>query len=187
MGGAIWATSRVGRGSSFFASIQVTPVDGQGDLTPGQLPFSKELANLAQRTTGARRVSEQLPLKIVAADNDNANQRILSIMLRRLGWEAEFKGNGEELITYLTSNHCDLVFMDLEMPVMDGFEATTLIRNGAAGDQMENVKIIGLAANASALSQVEARCIEVGMNACLSRPLKVTSLEKKILGMFPLT
>ena len=124
----------------------------------------------------------KLPITIAVAEDNHANQRVLQVMLRRLGWEADFKENGAELIEYLKDNHCDLVFMDLQMPVMGGMEATTLIRQGAAGDAMKDVKIVALTANA--LSSDEARCLDGGMDAYLSKPLKINLLKQRIIELF---
>ena len=87
-----------------------------------------------------------------------------------------------ELIEYLKDNDCDLIFMDLQMPEMGGLEATALIRQGAAGDAVKDVKIVALTANA--LSSDEARCLKGGMDAYLSKPLKIALLKQRILELF---
>lgn len=183
MGGKVWASSRVGKGSSFFTRIQVTVVDGHGSVTPGHIPLKQEeVDEPVELEASPQKPGERLPLKITVAEDNHANQRVLMIMLRRLGWEADFQENGEQLIEHLKGNDCDLVFMDLQMPVMDGLEATRLIRSGAAGDTVKDVKIIALTANA--LSSDEARCLDIGMDAYLSKPLKISMLEQRIFELF---
>ena len=192
MGGKVWAASRVGKGSSFYTRIQVTVVDGHESVTPGRIPLKPAAVGSVGKgprpqkpgpeEPSPQKPGEKLPLKITVAEDNYANQRVLMIMLRRLGWEADFKENGAELIEHLKDNHCDLVFMDLQMPVMDGLEATGLIRSGAAGDAVKDVKIIALTANA--LSSDEARCLDMGMNAYLSKPLKISTLEQGIFELF---
>ena len=76
----------------------------------------------------------------------------------------------------------DLIFMDVQMPLIDGLEATRRIRAGHAGERLKDVKIIALTANA--LSGDEARCLESGMNAYMTKPLKLNSLKQAILSLF---
>ncbi len=182
MSGKVWAMSRVGKGSSFYARIQVSVVDERGNVTPGHIPLKQKTVVPEVPDALSQKPGDKLPLKITVAEDNYANQRVLMMMLRRLGWEADFKENGAALIEHLKSNHCDLVFMDLQMPVMDGLEATTLIRQGVAGDAVKDVKIIALTANA--LSSDEARCLEMGMDAYLSKPLKISLLEQRIFELF---
>jgi CheY-like chemotaxis protein len=129
-----------------------------------------------------QQLGDEIPLKIAIAEDNQANQRLLVMMLRSLGWQAECNENGVELIEYLKDNDCDLIFMDLQMPEMGGLEATALIRQGAAGDAMKDVKIVALTANA--LSSDEARCLKGGMDAYLSKPLKIALLKQRILELF---
>jgi CheY-like chemotaxis protein len=177
MGGKVWATSRVARGSSFYARIQVAEVDLDRSATP-QRGVSTHKPDLET----SKKLGETLPLKIVVAEDNRANQRVMMMLLRRLGWEAEYKENGAELLEHLQENPCDLVFMDLQMPVMDGLEATKQIRLGAASEAMKDVKIIALTANA--LSTDEARCLEVGMDAYLSKPIKIDLMEQVVSELF---
>jgi CheY-like chemotaxis protein len=177
MGGKVWATSRVARGSSFYARIQVAEVDLDKSVTP-QRGVSTHKPDLET----SKKLGETLPLKIVVAEDNRANQRVMMMMLRRLGWEAEYKENGAELLEHLQENPCDLVFMDLQMPVMDGLEATKQIRLGAASEAVKDVKIIALTANA--LSTDEARCLEVGMDAYLSKPIKIDLMEQVVSELF---
>ena len=177
MGGKVWATSRVARGSSFYARIQVAEVDLDKSVTP-----QRGVSVLKPDLGASKKLGETLPLKIVVAEDNRANQRVMMMLLRRLGWEAEYKENGAELLEHLQENPCDLVFMDLQMPVMDGLEATKQIRLGAASEAVKDVKIIALTANA--LSTDEARCLEVGMDAYLSKPIKMDLMEQLVSELF---
>jgi len=181
MRGKVWATSRVGKGSSFFARIPVEVVEQSENLTPGSMPL-KQPRVIEPQTRSRQKLGDEIPLKIAIAEDNQANQRLLVMMLRSLGWQAECNENGVELIEYLKDNDCDLIFMDLQMPEMGGLEATALIRQGAAGDAMKDVKIVALTANA--LSSDEARCLKGGMDAYLSKPLKIALLKQRILELF---
>jgi signal transduction histidine kinase/CheY-like chemotaxis protein len=181
MRGKVWATSRVAKGSSFFARIPVEVVEQSENLTPGSMPL-KQSRMPEPEARSRQQLGDEIPLKIAIAEDNQANQRLLVMMLRSLGWQAECNENGVELIEYLKDNDCDLIFMDLQMPEMGGLEATALIRQGAAGDAMKDVKIVALTANA--LSSDEARCLKGGMDAYLSKPLKIALLKQRILELF---
>lgn len=198
MGGRVWATSSMGEGSCFYARINIEAVGNAQTLNPfheideqvsGEAVAEKIDSSALQRPvaegqTKPSKPGEQLPLKIAVAEDNTANQRLLGIMLKRLGWQAEFVVNGEELIKHLRDNPCDLIFMDLQMPVMDGLEATRLIRAGEAGAAHQGVKIIALTANA--MTGDQGRCIDAGMDAYLSKPIKVHTLRATMLELLDL-
>ncbi|MEO0509762.1 MAG: ATP-binding protein [Verrucomicrobiota bacterium] len=165
MGGKIWATSLPGEGSSFYTRVRV----GQASDEKTKSPFTKpeELVEQSKKD-----------LKVVIAEDNKANQRVISLMLKRMGWEAQIAKNGQELLDMLKENPADLIFMDLQMPVMDGLEATAAIRSGELGEVLKNIKIIALTANAMAGD--EERCLAAGMNGYLTKPLKFEILKKAL-------
>lgn len=178
MGGRIWATSKEGEGASFFTRL---PLKISSQVEP-EVPVQEvKPVKAVEIEASNAKPGELCPLTIAVAEDNAANQRVLMIMLKRLGWEAAFLENGAQLIDYLKGNSVDLVFMDLQMPVMDGIEATALIRQGEAGEALKDVKIIALTANA--LQGDEERCLEAGMNAYMSKPIKLEVLRKTILGL----
>jgi signal transduction histidine kinase len=175
MGGRVWATSKEGKGSSFFTRIQVQQVE----TTAAEVPAPVE----AVVADTPKRPGDEFPLRIAVAEDNKANQRVLMIMLKRLGWSAVFKDHGAELTEYLKENPVDLVFMDLQMPIMDGMEATAVIRSGEVGETNRDVKIIALTANA--LQGDEDRCLRAGMDAYMSKPIRLDALKATILGLLP--
>lgn len=182
MSGKVWATSLPDEGSSFFSRVRLDVVS----MKESRSPISAEGAVQEKPAPSAdtpKVPGETLPLKIAIAEDNKANQRVIMIMLRRLGWDSEFAENGRELIELIKDKEYDLVFMDLQMPEMDGLEATKRIREGEAGNSAKGIKIIALTANA--LSGDKARCIEHGMDAYLSKPIKLDILKQKILGLYP--
>lgn len=194
MGGRVWATSTIGNGSCFYARIKVKAISNANTASPFNEDNVRDAASLAAEAGAAPAASvptaaqsagvkpgDRLPLRIAVAEDNSANQRLLAIMLKRFGWTATFASSGEELIDFLRGNLCDLVFMDLQMPVMDGLEASRLIRAGEAGEKHQSVKIIALTANA--LSGDKERCIEAGMDAYLSKPIKAEVLCATMLEL----
>ena len=183
MGGKVWATSVLREGSSFFSRVRVDIVEMRDAHA---LSSESENAKVISSGTINNKVesdkpADSLPLKIAVAEDNMANQRVIMIMLRRLGWESEFAENGRELLDLVRNKDYDLIFMDVQMPLMDGLEATRRLRAGDAGEGLKEVKIIALTANA--LSGDEARCLESGMNAYMTKPLKLRTLKLAILSL----
>ena len=183
MGGKVWATSVLREGSSFFSRVRVDIVEMRDAHA-----LSSESENAEVISSGtiknekeSDKPADSLPLKIAVAEDNMANQRVIMIMLRRLGWESEFAENGRELLDLVRNKDYDLIFMDVQMPLMDGLEATRRLRAGDAGEGLKDVKIIALTANA--LSGDEARCLESGMNAYMTKPLKLRTLKQAILSL----
>ena len=181
MGGKAWATSLPGEGSCFFSRAQFGIVSLKESRPP--IPIQSKIKKaVSEDQPKPKLLADQLPLRIAVAEDNLANQRVIMIMLRRLGWSVDFADNGEALLDLLREHNYDLIFMDLQMPIMDGLEATRQIRQGAAGQQAQGVKIIALTANA--LAGDEARCLDNGMNAYLSKPLRLNVLKQTIQELF---
>lgn len=187
MGGKVWATSLPGEGSSFFSRVCFEVVSLKETHSPIPLHAdtldkkSKKKSKPSPNSDNADLPANKLPLRIAVAEDNKANQRVIMIMLRRLGWGSDFAENGEELLDLLQGKEYDLIFMDLQMPRMDGLEATRRIRDGEAGDAAKQTKIVALTANA--LSGDEARCLDNGMDGYLSKPLKLNTLKQTILRL----
>jgi CheY-like chemotaxis protein len=106
-------------------------------------------------------------------------------MLGKIGLHGVVVPNGDEAVRMLASSHFDLVLMDCQMPVMDGFAATRLIRSGIAGEQNLQIPIIAMTANA--LSGDRERCLQAGMNDYLSKPIGLDELRYKVLHWLTMT
>jgi CheY-like chemotaxis protein/nitrogen-specific signal transduction histidine kinase len=183
MGGKVWATSQLSKGSRFFSRVRIDVV-AMRDTRPLPFEFDKQKVistELRLNKEGSGKPADSLPLKIAVAEDNMANQRVIMIMLRRLGWESEFAENGLELLDLVRNKDYDLIFMDIQMPLMDGLEAARRLRAGDAGEGVKDVKIIALTANA--LVGDEARCLESGMNAYMTKPLKLSTLKQAILRL----
>ena len=183
MGGKVWATSQLRKGSSFFSRVRVDVVSMR-DTRPLSSEFDKQKVIFTESKNNKQesdKPADYLPLKIAVAEDNMANQRVIMIMLRRLGWESEFAENGRELLDLVRNKDYDLIFMDVQMPLMDGLEAARRLRAGDAGEGVKDVKIIALTANA--LVGDEARCLESGMNAYMTKPLKLSTLKQAILRL----
>lgn len=105
--------------------------------------------------------------RILLAEDNVVNQKVAEGFLKRLNLPVEIANNGQEALERVRENRYDLIFMDVQMPVMDGFEATSRIRKEPHG---ENVPIVAMTANA--MSGDRDRCIACGMNDYLSKPIQ---------------
>jgi PAS domain S-box-containing protein len=119
--------------------------------------------------------------RLLVVEDNPANQKVASIMLRRLGCEVEVASNGREAVDWLRDEHFDMVFMDCQMPVMDGYEATRCIRE-LDGPRAE-VPIVAMTAHA--MQSDRDKCIAAGMSEYMSKPISKSSTQailKKYLG-----
>ena len=131
----------------------------------------------------SHKVGDLKEIKIFVAEDYRSNQRVISFMLKRLGYEGRMCDNGVELIEQLKGSDCDLILMDLQMPKMGGLEATRLIRNGEAGEANKDVKILALTANVTA--GVEEECLDGGMDGFLTKPITPRAMDQAIKEHFP--
>ncbi|MFZ5950152.1 MAG: response regulator [Candidatus Rifleibacteriota bacterium] len=117
---------------------------------------------------------ENSKLKILLAEDNLTNQQVAVGIVKKLGYEIEVVENGREAVKAIAANRFDLVLMDCQMPEMDGFEATELIRKELPGG--ENIPIIALTAHA--LKGYREKCLNCGMNDYLAKPFSATDLKK---------
>lgn len=116
-------------------------------------------------------------LNILVAEDNVLNQKIVSHNLMKNGASVTIAVNGNEVIRAMENGKFDLILMDLYMPVMDGFEATTHIRQ----TMKDNTPIIAF--SASNFEEEMKKCIDTGMNACIVKPFEIQKLEKTIKEM----
>jgi len=132
-----------------------------------------------------RKEKSDTPAKILLVEDNPVNQHVSTLMLKKLNCEVILAQNGQEAINTLSEHnggYFDLVLMDCQMPVMDGFDATANIRDGMAGDEHKAIKIIALTANA--MDSDKERCINAGMDDYLTKPIQLDILKEKIEQYF---
>ena len=114
--------------------------------------------------------------RILLAEDNIISQKVAQVMLNKLGYKADVVANGKEAVRALELINYDLVLMDCQMPVMNGFEATAMVRDPDSKALNTAVPIIAMTANAMAGDRDE--CIEAGMNDYLSKPVKNGELSE---------
>jgi signal transduction histidine kinase/CheY-like chemotaxis protein len=129
-----------------------------------------------------KRPPEAAHAKILLVEDNLINQQVALGLLERLGYQADTAGNGQEALHYLKTapenEPYDLILMDCQMPVMDGYEATKAIRNGECNEAHKDTVIIALTANA--MKGDMEMCIDVGMNDYMSKPISPNTLQEKL-------
>lgn len=117
-------------------------------------------------------MGKRLPLHILLAEDHATNQRLALLTLERLGYRADVAANGLEVLAALDRQAYDVILMDMQMPEMDGLEATRLIRGRGAG--ICQPRIIAMTANVT--RDDRQACLEAGMNDYLAKPIRVDEL-----------
>ena len=164
-------------------NISVESIEGSGSVFSFDLSYEYDTEDLCAPAPAVAAVladySQCLAGKrfLVAEDNE-INQQLVEHVLRRGGGEVQLAGNGELAIRYLQQGgNYDLIIMDLQMPVMDGYAATQYIRNQLG------LPIPIIAMTATALIGEHLRCFEVGMNDYMTKPFEFTELYKRIVSL----
>ena len=116
------------------------------------------------------------PLDILVAEDNPMNLRVIGHILKKMGYQADTAGHGEEAIVALHRQKYDLVLMDLEMPVMGGLEATAMIRENVSPDRQPFI----VALTAHVVGDQLRECLEGGMDDYLAKPIKIPELSRVI-------
>ena len=107
-------------------------------------------------------------------DDNNTNRMVASKILEKLGYLAEAVESGHEALRALGKSDYDLVFMDCQMPELDGLQATRMIREGMASNRNRNVAVVAMTAHA--MKGDREICLEAGMNDYLTKPVRASEV-----------
>ena len=118
-------------------------------------------------------LGRRLPLKILLAEDNAVNQKLATRLLERMGYRADIAANGLEVIAALERQRYDLILMDVQMPEMDGLDATRHIRREF--ESTVQPRIIAMTANA--MQGDREMCLEAGMDDYVSKPIQVKDLQ----------
>ena len=141
-----------------------------------QLAGLKEETLITQHTAKEQR--PRFEAKALVVDDNSINQTVAKGMLAKFGIESDSAGNGREAIDKLEQFSYDLVFMDCQMPVMDGYTATQAIRNPQSNVKNHSIPIVAMTANA--MQGDREKCMDVGMDDFIAKPVDVIKLQRKL-------
>ncbi len=167
LGGQIGVEREVGAGSVFHFWIPAVAAESPALPSPP-----------ARREPWAER--ESAPLRILLAEDNRVNQQVAVSLLERRGHRVEVVENGRRVVERWAAGEFDVILMDLQMPEMDGWEATRLIRDRERG-QGSRIPIVALTAHA--MAHVRERCLEVGMDAVVVKPFDPAALYRELEGL----
>ncbi len=118
-------------------------------------------------------------IRILLAEDNEVNQKIaLHFLEKKLGYSTDTACNGKEAIDLLTSSDYDMVLMDCQMPIMDGYETTQAIRDENSNVRNSKIPIIAMTANA--MKGDREKCLEAGMDDYITKPIKIKELQSVI-------
>lgn len=170
MGGEISFSSEPGQGTTFRVTLPFDPPPAASRAVPAHVPLEG----------GAGEARTEPALQVLLAEDNPVNQFVAMEMLRRLGCEITLAQNGRQAIDATQRQTYDLIFMDCDMPVLDGYDATRAIR---AAQKTGRVPIVAL--TASAFDGERARCLEAGMDDFLAKPVRLSDFDACIRAWRP--
>ena len=164
MGGRMWVESEPGRGSHFHFTARF---DKSPDVADAPT------AGIATGNGHDRTPRPSRSLKVLLAEDNPANQKVALYFLGKFGHAVQVAPNGQDAIGLLQQDDFDIVLMDVQMPIMDGFEATAAIRS-LEDSRKAQVPIVAMTAHAT--KGDEDRCLAAGMDAYVSKPINAQKL-----------
>ena len=170
MGGQIGVDSQLGKGSAFWLA-----------LTLEKAPASEQLASLASATSREAALNPPAPAKasmpcVLLAEDNPVNQKITQRLLEKCGLEVHVVADGKQAVEAIQRRNYDLILMDCQMPVMDGYEATQVIRQTELPGRRTPI----VAITAHAMVGDREKCLAAGMDDYLSKPVNLAKLRETV-------
>ena len=176
MGGELSVKSEVGHGSEFHFTARLGIAADSS--TPTDPPLPRATSGAAIWKSGA-----PVPLRILLAEDNLVNQKVGSLLLKKRGHTPVIANNGREVLRLLERESFDVILMDVQMPEVDGFEATNAIRQK---EKRTGAHVPIIAVTAHATEAYEALCLKAGMDSYVSKPFNAQQLFEIIENLVPI-
>ena len=170
MDGHIGVKSKPGKGSVFRVEIPLEPA-----------PMNASLTEQAEEQSLSQTSSIYPGIKVLLADDNNVNRKVGMALLARFGCEPEVAINGAEVIEMTRTRRYDIIFMDCQMPILDGYEATRRIRESESASGRHTL-IVAMTANA--MPQDRENCLKSGMDDFVTKPVSIKTLSSLLARHF---
>ncbi len=178
MGGELAVESEVGKGATFYFTVALKESEQPAALETPAEEYAAVEPEVVETETVEASEAEAKPLEILVAEDNPINQKLIRIVLEKLGLNVTLASNGEEALEACKANRYDMIFMDVQMPVMGGVEATHKILEYEKENNLAHVPIIALTANA--LAGDREKYIGEGMDDYATKPLDVKVIESLV-------
>jgi signal transduction histidine kinase/two-component SAPR family response regulator/HPt (histidine-containing phosphotransfer) domain-containing protein len=176
MGGKIWAESSLANGSSFFFVLPVSVTD---EPPQSMIPLERRSV-LRHAKSLSTDLATQLPLHILVAEDNLINQEMVLAMLSKMGYTPLIVNDGIEALEAIKSNTFNIVFLDVQMPRLNGLETATCIVEDWAKLSNNPSRPILIAMTASAMQGDREMCLAAGMDDYISKPVSFDTLQRII-------
>ena len=123
--------------------------------------------------------SKMMPARILVVEDHPVNRKLVLRVLEKMGYQPAIAENGKQAVEKLQEECFDILLMDIQMPIMDGFEATRVIRS----DTMIQPQPMIIAMTANAMSEDREKCLSAGMNGYISKPIRLDDIQNALLAL----
>lgn len=176
MGGDLWLESEQNIGSTFYFTIHSLVIEEN---------VFKKISNEDRKIRSSESQISKIPekakkLNILVVEDNHISQILAVNLLKKHGHSVQTANNGQEALDKLEQDDFDLVLMDCQMPILDGFETTKVVRKR---DEEQNTHTKIIAVTAFAMKGDKEKCIEAGMDGYISKPIQVSELYELIYSL----